>query len=672
MKKALIALIILASITLNVTAAIGDWKIYMSYSEPQQIQETGNYLFIQASNSLYLYNKNDQSIQTFDKTTGMSDVVVTNISWNQKAKRLVVVYDNSNIDLIDLQGNVTNVPDLYNKSMTEDKTVNSIVNNDKYAYIATNFGGIKLNVSAAEISESYLLGQSIKRFAVSGSIIYALNTQSKAISATLDANLQDKANWTSVTTYPAGIFDVDNSAYTNNIELVKTLNPGGPKTNQFGFMKFKNGALYTCTGTDWNFSQPAAIQVLKNDEWDIYKDDYIPEMTGQKYWDMMCLDVYGNKLAAGTRNGVYIFENGTLKEFYNHENSILETFSNSGNPNYVLITGLNYDNNGNLWIFNSAAPSQSILELKSNGTFVSHKQSGLMVLEDRGAMKSARKMTSSFIDSNNNLWFVNHDWVHSSAFRYDINNDMLYDFFTYKNQDGAEISNLHYFKSIVEDKQNNEFLIGTDVGLLILPKDYINDPSKGFVQFKVPRNDGTNLADYLMSGIDITCIAIDGGGRKWIGTNGAGVFVISQDKLTQTLHLESKTSKLISDIILSIAIDNDNGEVFIGTEKGLCSYTSDATTPNDDLSSDNVYAYPNPVEPDYTGMIMVRGLPNNSDIKILSSNGAIVAEGRSNGGSFMWDGCNRKGERVASGVYMVAIAGSEGEKGTVCKIAVIR
>ena len=117
MKKALIALI-LASITLNVTAAVGDWKIYMSYSEPQQIQETGNYLFVQASNSLYLYNKNDQSIQTFDKATGMSDVVVTNISWNQKAKRLVVVYDNSTIDLIDLQGYVTNVPDLYTQSMT--------------------------------------------------------------------------------------------------------------------------------------------------------------------------------------------------------------------------------------------------------------------------------------------------------------------------------------------------------------------------------------------------------------------------------------------------------------------------------------------------------------------------------------------------------------------------
>ncbi|MDD7029823.1 MAG: Por secretion system protein, partial [Prevotellaceae bacterium] len=229
MKKFFITLITLASISLNITAAVGDWKIYMSYSEPQQIQETGNYLFVQASNSLYLYNKNDQSIQTFDKTTGMSDVVVTNISWNQKTKRLIVVYDNSNIDLIDLQGNVTNVPYLYNKSMTEDKTVNSIVNNDKYAYIATNFGGIKLNVASGEVYESYLLGQSIKRFAVSGSTIYALNTQNKAISAPLYANLQDKANWTSVTTYPAGIFDEDKSAYNNNIEQVKTLKPDGPK-----------------------------------------------------------------------------------------------------------------------------------------------------------------------------------------------------------------------------------------------------------------------------------------------------------------------------------------------------------------------------------------------------------------------------------------------------------
>ena len=157
MKKFFITLITLVSISLNITAAVGDWKIYMSYSEPQQIQETDNYLFVQASNSLYLYNKNDQSIQTFDKTTGMSDVVVTNISWNQQTKRLIIIYDNANIDLMDLNGNVVNIPDIYNKTMTGYKTVNSVTHSGKYAYIATNFGGVKIDMAKAEITESYFL-----------------------------------------------------------------------------------------------------------------------------------------------------------------------------------------------------------------------------------------------------------------------------------------------------------------------------------------------------------------------------------------------------------------------------------------------------------------------------------------------------------------------------------
>lgn len=33
---------------------------------------------------------------------------------------------------------------------------------------------------------------------------------------------------------------------------------------------------------------------------------------------------------------------------------------------------------------------------------------------------------------------------------------------------------------------------------------------------------------------------------------------------------------------------------------------------------------------------------------------------------------NRDGKRMASGVYMVEVATSEGEKGVVCKIAIVR
>ena len=89
------------------------------------------------------------------------------------------------------------------------------------------------------------------------------------------------------------------------------------------------------------------------------------------------------------------------------------------------------------------------------------------------------------------------------------------------------------------------------------------------------------------------------------------------------------------------------------------------------MNDDQVYAYPNPVTPDYSGLITITGLSYDADVKITSSNGALIAEGRSNGGMFTWDGCDRQGRRVVSGVYMVITATRDGNKGTVCKIAVI-
>jgi flagellar hook assembly protein FlgD len=141
--------------------------------------------------------------------------------------------------------------------------------------------------------------------------------------------------------------------------------------------------------------------------------------------------------------------------------------------------------------------------------------------------------------------------------------------------------------------------------------------------------------------------------------------------MTQLQHFTAENSPLLNNTVLSIAINQTTGEVFFGTESGLCSYISDATETNTEMTKDNVWAYPNPVNPGYTGPITITGLTYNADVKILSSNGAVVNEGRSNGGTYIWDGCDKKGNRVASGVYMVATATSSGEKGTVCKIAIV-
>ena len=41
------------------------------------------------------------------------------------------------------------------------------------------------------------------------------------------------------------------------------------------------------------------------------------------------------------------------------------------------------------------------------------------------------------------------------------------------------------------------------------------------------------------------------------------------------------------------------------------------------------------------------------------------------GGTFVWDGKDKMGKRVASGIYMVLSADENGDKGTVCKVAII-
>ena len=135
MKKIIVALLLSVVYCQLSIAQVGTWRNYLAYSDVQQIQEAGNDLFVLASNDLYQYNKEDQSIYTYDKTNGLSDTYITHIRWNKQAKRLIAVYQNSNIDLIETDGNVINISDLYNKSIIGDKTVNSICIDGVYAYL---------------------------------------------------------------------------------------------------------------------------------------------------------------------------------------------------------------------------------------------------------------------------------------------------------------------------------------------------------------------------------------------------------------------------------------------------------------------------------------------------------------------------------------------------------
>ena len=674
-KKISVIIIALLLQVVQLQAAIGDWKAYMAYHDVQEIELAGNLVFVQASNNLYVYNQKDQSIQTFSKIDYLSDCDIEHIAYCQAAHRLLILYSNSNIDLMNTSNyEVTNLADYYNASTTGDKTIYDIYVNGKYAYMSNGFGIVKVNVADGEISDTYNLGFKVNWCEIKDNCIYAYSQTDGQYRAPLSVNLLDKNNWSKVGGYAAKQ-QADKSELK---QMVSTLNPGGPKYNYFGFMKFANNQLYTCDGGfAVGISRKGCIQMLKNEEWNIYPDDNISSKTNVTYENLECLDydpTDTSHIFVGGRNGLYEYKNGNFENYYNYENSPIERYNNRSKE-YELITGVKFDKEGNLWMLNSQAPTQSLIEFTKDKQWISHQLPDLMKLDAAGfTNKSLGLLGNMLIDSRGLLWFVNNHWIVPSLYCYqfseDYSEERLNAFTSFVNEDGTEVS-VGAVRCAAEDKNGNIW-IGTSAGPLLLDPNQITASAPTFTQVKVPRNDGTNYADYLLSGIDVSCIAVDGANRKWFGTKKNGIYLISEDNLSEIHHFTTLNSPLLSNGIESIAINEKTGEVFIGTDKGLCSYMSDSSTPNESMTSDNVWAYPNPVKPDYTGLITIVGLSQNADVKILTSNGRIVNEGKSNGGTYTWNGCDANGKKVASGIYMVATATNDVKKGTVCKIAIIK
>ena len=688
-------------------ATIGQWNAYLAYHDITDIEPAGKLIYVLSSKDLFSYNVNDKSVYAYNKMNTLSDTEIDFIAWNNTAKKLIIVYSNFNIDLLDNNFNTENISDYYSKAMTLDKTVNNVTISGNYAYLSTGFGIIKLNMKDAEITETYILGKNTQDCAVKGSSLFA-KTSEGIYEGKITDNLVDPSNWkltadasavsfadnNDITTSTASgyteyiVYDQTNKCYWSNQQngclqgwtksdsgertiIASEINADGPKYNYFGFMKFTQGGLYSCDSYVWDSNRKACVQVLRNGAWTIFQDSGITEKTGTNFTDLLCLDVDindPNHVFVGGKGGLYEFQNSKFIQLFNTKNSPIEPFNGTSN-NYQLITGVTYDANGKIWCLNSQAPNRSIICY--DGTqWQTYDQTDLMKLDLLNGMHSLGQIKNIHADKNGNLWFVNNHWVLPSFYCYQTQTNTITCYTNFENQNGTAL-NLTRVRCLAPDKEGNMW-IGTDVGLVYLSFSNIENGETSIKQYIVSRNDGSNLGDYLLNGLDITCMAIDAANRKWYGTNGNGVYLISADNNIQEQHFLTENSHLLSDYIESLAINEETGEVFIGTTKGLCSFMSNATVTNEEMTKDNVWAYPNPVKPDYNGPITITGLSYNADVKICTSNGVLVNEGRSTGGSYTWNGCDKDGKRVASGVYMVQTAKSDGSKGTVCKIAIVR
>jgi len=408
------------------------------------------------------------------------------------------------------------------------------------------------------------------------------------------------------------------------------------------------GGKSPANGNIWIAGQ---YSVFENGEWKIYYQSEARDLLTIAVDPMDRNHIF----VGGWFYGLFEYQNYENTNVFTEENSVLSTILDI--PQYVRIAGLKFDNENNLWILTNSSNPLTVLKNDKNWESFDFKNSisdkstsNLIINSSNYKCFATEPQAIMFLDDNQTI---------------DNQEDDVFKPVYLTDDDGAPIGNRFY--TIALDLDQNIW-VGTNDGIAVLydsnnafDSDYRSTRAKitGVVS-------DSAFTNYLLQGQTVTSIAIDAANRKWFGTLGAGVYLMSEDASQEILHFDMNNSPLPSNAIINIAIDNSNGNVFFGTEKGLVSYKNEAIEAAEDFS--DIYVYPNPVYQDFEGKIVIKGTLEKSNIKITDIAGNLVFETTSLGGQAVWDGKNFDGKKVATGVYLVFCANEDGSKSTVTKL----
>ncbi len=437
--------------------------------------------------------------------------------------------------------------------------------------------------------------------------------------------------------------------------------PNGPGMFLASDIKIKNNKVFVAPVSLGDELVPSYISegvyIFEDGAW-----RHIKKKTGT-YFDINNIAVDTSNInhfyAASWGSGVLEFLNDSVIHVYDNTNSPLHLADGSSGVD-VRADAVFFDGENNLWV--AVAYSSYMLTVKkANGNW---QDINFAMFYPTGA-----KTRSALMDKNKQIWMIVTDggilvYKHDDTYATPNNSN------TKKITTAVGAGKLPTIQvnCLAEDKEGDMW-VGTNEGIAVFYNpEAVTTQTSGWdaQQIYIEQEGHTQI---LLETEQITCIAIDGANNKWIGTRKSGIFCLTHDGQKEIYHFTTANSPLFSNNIINVAVNGKNGEVFIATEKGMLSFQT--TTIDGFETFEDVYAYPNPVKPNYTGPVIIKGMINGAVIKITDVTGNLVYETKAEGGQAVWYAKNFKGERVATGVYFVLCATSDGEQNTVSKILVV-
>ncbi|MFM6934617.1 MAG: two-component regulator propeller domain-containing protein [Flavobacteriales bacterium] len=771
MKTIFLFLSVLCPVLMQAQIGMGTWKLHVATAKAIDVVASTEEVFTAYENGLSIYNIAEDDHRLLTALTGLSDIEISCLFYDEDQNAVYIGYTNGNIDKYH-DGEISNIPAIKLAQISMSKRINHFVKKENYVYAANDFSIVQLDAIKDEVKETYYPTNTAERIvdlAIYNDSIYALTptqlykgylpnpilpdfsqwvrdirlpfqTANKytemelfqnrlvvlkksdeygtdtvyrinASDLEIVTNLPFSAEINSINTVEAYLsVNIDGviNMYNDNLQIPESYGAGnfsqwfsssrtarnasglwsadlkyglllyptevsfkaypidGSKNNFFYAMDAQKGKLAIASGRldegQPNFSRNG-VHFYQDASWRLLNVNNVSAWPEGKTWDF--IDVAINPLdTSEVATSSYSYSPLTLMNaqdtiVFDATNSVIKAVPGNG---WSLVSDVLFDPRGNLWALNGFSDRPLTVRDK-NGTWYNF---------DCGP-DAKNKYTSKMIqDFNEILWFATKsDGVIGYQHHGTISDPSDDQYITI--DEGAFSGNLpsSAITALAADF-DGELWIGTESGFAILynaaaafdaqPGDYNAQQIK--VNFE-------GNVEYVLGKTHITDIEVDGGNRKWMATANAGIILMSADGSEILEQHTMENSSIISNTIYDLQLNQETGELYIITDKGLVSYRTNASYEDPEYS--DVKVFPNPVKPNYYGPVTIQGIRYDSDVKVTDIAGNLIYRTTSNGGTATWNGQNLHGEKVPSGVYLIWTAtNGEGRDRKVGKVMVIR